>query len=144
MKHLALKNFKYYERMSEETMAYSADIFLNGKNIGTASNRGNGGSDDFWLTDWSLRGVIESIYKKSFEEILEDLVMEKLKEMDDKRMTKEARAIIKKYNGTKLVYCIVDKTYGGYQFFSGTLSDVNRARVQHSINSEKEEVIFFN
>ena len=40
---ITLAKFKHYARLSEETVAFTADLLLNGKKIGTAENRGHGG-----------------------------------------------------------------------------------------------------
>ena len=40
---LELRNIKVYERMSEETTAFTADIFVDGKKVGHTKNEGIGG-----------------------------------------------------------------------------------------------------
>ena len=42
-----LKKISHNERLSEETNAYSADLWIDGKKIGTVSNAGHGGPDMF-------------------------------------------------------------------------------------------------
>lgn len=44
---LTLGNLKVNDRLSEETTCFSADMYLDGKYIGTAGNRGNGGCNDY-------------------------------------------------------------------------------------------------
>lgn len=44
---LELKNIHHYPRMSEETNCYEASLWIDGVKIGTVSNRGTGGGDDF-------------------------------------------------------------------------------------------------
>lgn len=44
---LELKNITVNELLSDETHCYSASLYVDGKNIGTVSNRGHGGCDDF-------------------------------------------------------------------------------------------------
>ena len=44
---IELRNIKIYERLSEETTCFTADIFIDGKKAGTAENRGNGGCTDY-------------------------------------------------------------------------------------------------
>jgi hypothetical protein len=41
--NIELKKIAVYERMSEETTAFNAEIYANGKNIGYAKNDGQGG-----------------------------------------------------------------------------------------------------
>ena len=43
---IELKKIKVYDRMSEETTAFTADVYINGKNVGTAKNDGHGGETD--------------------------------------------------------------------------------------------------
>ncbi len=38
-----LRNFKHYPRLSEETNAFNADVYVDGAHVATASNRGHGG-----------------------------------------------------------------------------------------------------
>ena len=44
---IELKKININTRMSEETVCFSADIYVDGINIGYASNRGQGGSTDY-------------------------------------------------------------------------------------------------
>ena len=50
---ITLKAVKYYAGLSEETNAYSAKVYFDGQLVGTASNRGNGGCDDYWPAEKS-------------------------------------------------------------------------------------------
>lgn len=42
---IELKNIKEYPQLSEETTAYSADLYVDGKKVGQCSNEGRGGND---------------------------------------------------------------------------------------------------
>lgn len=44
---IELKNITYNARLSEETPAYAASLYVDGKKIGTVSNAGHGGPDNF-------------------------------------------------------------------------------------------------
>ena len=44
---ISLENFEFYERMSEETNAFSADLVMNGEVVGDCSNSGRGGCADY-------------------------------------------------------------------------------------------------
>jgi hypothetical protein len=46
--NIQIKNIKFNEAFSEETICFTADIFVNGKKIGWAKNRGHGGCTDYW------------------------------------------------------------------------------------------------
>jgi hypothetical protein len=49
-----LKKFKSYPRLSEETTAYNADIWIDGKFAATAENNGKGGCDNIRFDDHDL------------------------------------------------------------------------------------------
>ncbi len=49
--NVELKNVKINQAMSEETMCFSATVYVDGKKAGTAMNRGHGGSNDYHWTD---------------------------------------------------------------------------------------------
>tara|TARA_R100001082_G_scaffold7354_1_gene4484 strand:+ start:104 stop:553 length:450 start_codon:yes stop_codon:yes gene_type:complete len=55
--NLQIKNLKVMESLSEETLCFTASIHLDGKKVGDASNRGNGGATSLWY--------IDGIYHKS-------------------------------------------------------------------------------
>lgn len=44
MDMLAVKNVKHAKFMSEETLCFTASVYFNGKKVGTAENRGQGGN----------------------------------------------------------------------------------------------------
>ena len=55
---IELKNIKFYERMSEETNAFTADLYVNGKKVGYAKNEGHGGCTDYYPNSIEDRAVI--------------------------------------------------------------------------------------
>jgi hypothetical protein len=44
---IEVKKISHNARLSEETMCFSADLYVDGKNIGSVGNRGHGGCNDF-------------------------------------------------------------------------------------------------
>ena len=44
---IELKKISFYERMSEETNCFAADLYINGKNVGECKNDGQGGCTDY-------------------------------------------------------------------------------------------------
>lgn len=46
---IEVKNIKHSRSLSEETNAFSADLYVEGIKIATCTNRGNGGSTDIFL-----------------------------------------------------------------------------------------------
>lgn len=47
---IELKSIQHYERMSEETNCFTANLYIDGKLAGTAENRGYGGNTDYHAT----------------------------------------------------------------------------------------------
>lgn len=45
---IELKSIRVYDRMSEETTAFSASLYIDGKKVGTAKNDGRGGMTDYY------------------------------------------------------------------------------------------------
>ena len=45
---IELKNVKFSEAMSEETNAFTADLYINGKKAGYCKNTGQGGCTDYY------------------------------------------------------------------------------------------------
>jgi len=110
---IELKNFHINERMSEETIMFQADLFINGKKAGYAENLGRGGPTDYHAYDAAGRQLIEEAekycaslpdlkrthqnggkteeytVKMTLEEFIDDLLLKKLKEMDDKELEKK-------------------------------------------------------
>jgi len=49
--NITLKNVQVYPRMSEETTAFNATIYLDGKKVGEVKNQGHGGCNFYHWTD---------------------------------------------------------------------------------------------
>lgn len=47
--NIELKNIKYFATMSEETHCFEATLYVEGKNAGAVSNRGQGGCNEYYL-----------------------------------------------------------------------------------------------
>jgi hypothetical protein len=45
--NIELKSFKHYQKLSDETYCFTANIYVNGIKCGTAENRGIGGETDY-------------------------------------------------------------------------------------------------
>jgi hypothetical protein len=52
--NVQLKSIKHFPSMSDETEAFNAAIWMNGKKVGTVSNQGCGGPNDWHFTDKGL------------------------------------------------------------------------------------------
>lgn len=64
---IELKNIQYSEKLSEETNAFSANLFIEGIKAGTASNRGHGGPTSYKADDKNGKMLIDKaeVYCKS-------------------------------------------------------------------------------
>lgn len=63
---ISIVNFEWYERMSEETNAYSGDLVLDGINVGDCSNDGKGGCAMYHaFGKWELANEIGQILKNT-------------------------------------------------------------------------------
>jgi len=62
--NLSVKNYKAYPRMSEETVAFNADIYVDGKKIGDVRNDGNGGCHMYYWSDRAAGEALEAWAKE--------------------------------------------------------------------------------
>lgn len=58
-----LKRLQIYERMSEETTAFNADVWIDGKKAGIAKNAGHGGNTDVRIDDRALAAALREYGK---------------------------------------------------------------------------------
>jgi hypothetical protein len=56
---ITLKKLSVNQRLSEETLCFTADVYINGKREGMVSNRGHGGCDDYH--PWELGDKLNAI-----------------------------------------------------------------------------------
>jgi len=56
---IELKRIEFSERLSQETNAFSADLYINGRKVGEASNQGRGGPTDYGSYDEEGRALIK-------------------------------------------------------------------------------------
>jgi hypothetical protein len=57
---IELKDIRYIQQLSEETNAFSANLFIEGIKAGTASNRGHGGPTDYFALNDNGRDLIKA------------------------------------------------------------------------------------
>ena len=118
---IELKNVRISESLSEETTAFTADIFVDGKKAGYARNDGRGGCTDYRPYP-EQRALFEKAEKfaltlpkqvstfmgkkyefdSNMERIIDDLIDKILKEKSDKKMQKACLKGI--YRGTDGYY----------------------------------------
>jgi len=102
--NIEVRNVQYDARLSEETMCYSADIYVDGQKLGDAKNRGNGGSTLIYPN--LLRQRIEEYAKtlpdaasfEAAESLIDGLVSKELNRRDFRKMIK-TKVLITKPDG---------------------------------------------
>jgi hypothetical protein len=107
---IELKKISFSERMSEETNCFVADLYINGKNVGSCKNDGHGGCTDYYgstLEDQKIIREAEAYCKtlpkvkftdmeweQSLEGVIDDLLTAHLKANAVKKFNKKMQ---KKY-----------------------------------------------
>jgi hypothetical protein len=103
---IELKKISFNERMSEETSCFVADLYINGKKVGYAENRGTGGPTDYHGNTPEDRKLIAEAekyckslpkvvvkemnfeYDQTLEHVIDDCLEEYLKEKEQKKKEK--------------------------------------------------------
>lgn len=104
---IELKKVSFSERMSKETNCFTADIYVDGKKVGYAENRGEGGNtdcrpytkeqgvvlakaDEYCKTLPPITCVeLDFTYKQNLESVVDDLLTKWLVERDAKKLEKK-------------------------------------------------------
>lgn len=94
---IELKRFSHAPRLSEETTAFTADVWVDGKKVGWAKNGGHGGNTMVHL-DQSVRAAVEAHGKTlvpaeykfvtGTEWVIDQLVEALLRQKEEKRFAK--------------------------------------------------------
>lgn len=145
---IELKKIKVAEHMSEETTAFTADLFVDGKNIGYVKNDGHGGCTDYNSNpDEKSREVLKAAeaycltlpdidcgsfkLKMNLEHFIDELLEKHLKEKDQIKLTK------------KMVNTIMWGVPNGHSYMqvklSKPLAECNVVSLQNTIDKYKKE-----
>ena len=104
--NIELKKIKVAANMSEETTAFTAELFINGKNIGYVKNDGHGGCTDYHNNpDEKSKEALKAAeaycltlpevdygtfkHKMDLETFIDDLLEKHLKEKEQSKLTKK-------------------------------------------------------
>ena len=104
--NIELKKIKVAANMSEETTAFTAELFVNGKNIGYVKNDGRGGCTDYYNNpDEKSKEALKAAeaycltlpeidygtfkHKMDLETFIDDLLDKHLKEKEQSKLTKK-------------------------------------------------------
>ena len=151
---IELKSIRFSEAMSEETNAFTANLYVNGKLAGYCKNTGQGGCTDYYGIEKASSDIIkeaeaycESLpdidygtftIKNNLEHTIDQLLEDWLKAKETKKLERKMKTCI-------LVGIPNDSSYGVYNF-KQPLSNVKLVLLQDSIkriknNLHKGEVI---
>lgn len=102
---IELKNIKIVEKLSEETICFTAKIYVDGKHVGEANNRGHGGCSDCFFFSPETRQAVDSYVatlpldvweyegqkytrKLSIDDVVDQIVEKFHNEKQDKKLDK--------------------------------------------------------
>jgi hypothetical protein len=108
---IELKNISFSEAMSEETNAFTADLYINGKKVGYCKNQGCGGCTDYHTYSPEFRPVIAEAesyckalpdinyggtfsIKNNLEHVIDQLFEDWLKAKETKKFTNKMKTCI--------------------------------------------------
>lgn len=60
---LAIKNYKEFKQLSEETVAFAASLYFDGKKVADAKNDGHGGPNYYYFTDRTVEQEVWAFAK---------------------------------------------------------------------------------
>jgi len=151
---VTLKKISFYERMSEETNCFAADLYINGKKVGEAKNDGQGGCTDYRGFSKEDNEIIRQAeehfkslpmqkseygfnYQPSLENAIDDQFELYLKAKEEKKMQKlmETAIVIGKPNGVG--YSYIKQKVKLSQFPVNVLQDfIDKIKVKHCIDGK--------
>ena len=106
--NIQLKSFKHFPAFSEETLAFTTKLTINGKVVGHADNNGHGGSTNAsLLSDCGIK-----IDYTELSDLVDDLAFKALKEKEDKQIAKK----VQKQLAKDIVFTVKGEKYAG-RFF---------------------------
>ena len=156
---IEVKNIKFYEKLSEETNCFTADVFINGTKVAYAKNDGQGGSTFYHPYDIKYRQLLEEAeayaktlpekstillgatftYKQTLESLIDDACTDKILEQSKKKF--EAKKVRDMQYGI-LVSTSTSEAYSILRF-KGTktpLSKLSQASRENLLTSVKNQL----
>lgn len=152
---IELKKFQFFERMSEETNAFVADVYADGVRIASAKNDGHGG-ETYYYPDQKNGSTLEKAeqyclnmptkkygeheFKMNLSWFIDELVQEEIEKKEQKKMEKRMDKAIMWGVPKAIRYTEVT--------FKIPLSQIPTAQLQSLIDKYKKEFkegdVFFN
>jgi hypothetical protein len=131
-KKVELKKVKYYEKMSEETSCFTADIYFNGKKVGLCKNSGNGGETYVYQNLTNQDGYKQFLsYCRSLGKNSVDMCDELFDKYMERRYAEKLEKKLKRDQQKGIVYCessIITNKYNIYYWRNKTLLEVIEKR----------------
>jgi hypothetical protein len=143
---ITLKNIKHARNLSEETNAFTATVYVDGKKAGDAYNRGNGGCTEATIDDKKLRAKVEAYfanlpkvhcerfnfdYQPTLDLTVDELIEEDLERKDLQALIRKGVVVIK--DGGLFVYPFSKYIRGDK---SPTLKQQLKVRVKNQVGGE--------
>ena len=140
---IELKSIKFSEAMSEETNAFTANLYINGKNVGYCKNTGQGGCTDYYGIEKASSDIIKEAeayckalpktkwkdmeFDQSLESVIDQLLEDWFKVKGDKKMEKQMQ--------TCILIGSPDENRGSYSYykFKKPLSEIPQGQLQASV-----------
>ena len=107
---IELKSIKFSEAMSEETNAFTANLYVNGKKVGYCKNQGHGGCTDYNADEPKFRTIIAEAeayckalpktkwktmeFDQSLESVIDQLLEDWLKAKETKKMERRMKTCV--------------------------------------------------
>ena len=145
---IELKNVKFSEAMSEETNAFTANLYINGKKVGYCKNTGQGGCTDYYGIEKHRSDIIveaeaycKTLPKVKFhdtewEQSLEGVIDQLLEDWLDVKETKKFERSMK--TGI-LVGVPNEMSHKKFAWKGKTLSDIPVDQLQMTVDSIKKK-----
>ncbi len=114
-----LKKIQIVQRLSEETLCFTANVVIDGKVVGQASNRGHGGPTDVHIADRELATRLEAYAKEqpaakdhhpgmALEILIDDMVYAHQRAQDEKKLIKKRESYREKLKASLAQRKVVD------------------------------------
>jgi hypothetical protein len=145
---IELKNVKFSEAMSEETNAFTADLYINGKKSGYCKNTGQGGCTDYYGIEKRTTDAIREAeeycktlpdidygtfsIKSNLENVIDRLFEDWLKAKEQKNMERRMKTCILVGKPNAPMY--------SYYNFKRPLSNVPKVQLQMNVERIKEKM----
>ena len=134
---IELKSIKFSEAMSEETNAFTANLYINGKKVGYCKNQGHGGCTDYNSDAPEFRSVIKDAetycsalpktkwkgmeFDQSLESVIDQLLEDWLKAKETKKMERRMK--------TCVLVGVPDASSYAYYNFKRPLSEIPKGEL---------------